>query len=536
MSDSDQNTNAITEEQRKQQLAKLNLNVDESITASDSQAHVSNKQVNGFPDKTGDTNIQTGVITDSVNISEQTNKSDSINSSRDKTDTIQSKSVPNEIVEDIADDISDGIVKDFSKNIATYVTEVCKFDEQYEKEQMNESSETQDKDSASSNSEINENSSEEKTNEPNSEQSEGAKEESSSVEEEKEATQPNPDIIKKNDVNDKTKEKKNGEDEDGYLDLLGNGLLKRKVIEGEDVEDIKPYHGDIVTINTSGKLEDGTVVDTLEDLSFPVGEGDVIQAWDLGVMTTKVGQTIELTTDAKYAYGELGRKPDIPPNATITYMIKLTKKEEAPDINKLDVDERFNMAEKKRERGNEVFGRNDYAGAINSYNKAIKILESGSLQGTPTKLQDLADCRLKCCNNMAACQLKVEAYDAAMKSCQAVLDLQPENVKALFRLGKAHTAKGNTKEGIQYLQKAFRLEPESKVIKQEIKKLSQKISKETELEKNMYKKMLGTKTTTAAAASATTNPHQKSWKWAVLGGGVAAVVAAGLAAYRYGHH
>lgn len=229
VSDSDQNTNAITEEQRKQQLAKLNLNVDESITASDSQAHVSNKQVNGFPDKTEDINIQTGVITDSVNVSEQTNKSDSINSSRDKTDTIQSKSVPNEIVEDIADDISDGIVKDFSKNIATYVTEVCKFDEQYEKEQMNESSETQDKDSASSNSEINENSSEEKTNEPNSEQSEGAKEESSSVEEEKEATQPNPDIIKENDVNDKTKEKKNGEDEDGYLDLLGNGLLKRKV-------------------------------------------------------------------------------------------------------------------------------------------------------------------------------------------------------------------------------------------------------------------------------------------------------------------
>lgn len=29
----------------------------------------------------------------------------------------------------------------------------------------------------------------------------------------------------------------------------------------------------------------------------------------------------------------------------------------------------FSCREKKRERGNEVFGRNDYAGAINSYNK-----------------------------------------------------------------------------------------------------------------------------------------------------------------------
>lgn len=33
----------------------------------------------------------------------------------------------------------------------------------------------------------------------------------------------------------------------------------------------------------------------------------IFVAWDLGVMTTKVGQTIELITDCKYAYGELGR-------------------------------------------------------------------------------------------------------------------------------------------------------------------------------------------------------------------------------------
>jgi len=31
---------------------------------------------------------------------------------------------------------------------------------------------------------------------------------------------------------------------------------------------------------------------------------------------------------------------------------------------------------------------------------------------------------------------QVEAYDAAILSCLSVLDLQPENVKALFRLGK----------------------------------------------------------------------------------------------------
>lgn len=43
------------------------------------------------------------------------------------------------------------------------------------------------------------------------------------------------------------------------------------------MEDVTPFHGDIVTVNTSGTLEDGTKVDQFSDLTFPVGEGDVIQ-------------------------------------------------------------------------------------------------------------------------------------------------------------------------------------------------------------------------------------------------------------------
>ncbi len=44
--------------------------------------------------------------------------------------------------------------------------------------------------------------------------------------------------------------------------------------------------------------------------------------------------------------------------------------------------------------------------------------------------------RLKAYNNMAAAQLKLQAYGPAMKSVEAVLKCQPKNVKALFRKGK----------------------------------------------------------------------------------------------------
>ena len=37
---------------------------------------------------------------------------------------------------------------------------------------------------------------------------------------------------------------------------------------------------------------------------------------------------------------------------------------------------------------------------------------------------------------------QTDAYDAAIKSCRMVLDVQPENVKALFRTGKVSVYTG----------------------------------------------------------------------------------------------
>ena len=47
--------------------------------------------------------------------------------------------------------------------------------------------------------------------------------------------------------------------------------------------------------------------------------------------------------------------------------------------------------------------------------------------------------RLKALNNMAAAQIKLTAYDAALASVRYVLDCEPDNVKALFRKGKVTT-------------------------------------------------------------------------------------------------
>lgn len=97
------------------------------------------------------------------------------------------------------------------------------------------------------------------------------------------------------------------------------------------------------------------------------------------------------------------------------------------------------------------------------------------------------DVKLKCLNNLAASQLKLEHYDAARKCCALVLEHQPNNVKALFRMGKVFlllfhvlclcdslpdclclrkvlACQDEYREAIQMLRRALKLEPSNKVI------------------------------------------------------------------------
>lgn len=59
---------------------------------------------------------------------------------------------------------------------------------------------------------------------------------------------------------------------------------------------------------------------------------------------------------------------------------------------------------------------------------------------TPEEEEGLLDVKVKCLNNMAASQLKLDHYDAALKSCVSALEHQPDNIKALFRMGKVRVA------------------------------------------------------------------------------------------------
>lgn len=48
----------------------------------------------------------------------------------------------------------------------------------------------------------------------------------------------------------------------------------------------------------------------------------------------------------------------------------------------------------------------------------------------------MQDYRVKCLNNLATTQVRLEQFDEALHTSRDVLTLEPNNVKALFRVGK----------------------------------------------------------------------------------------------------
>lgn len=81
--------------------------------------------------------------------------------------------------------------------------------------------------------------------------------------------------------------------------------------------------GDVVTVAYKGTLDNGYEFDSATKFKFVLGAGEVIKGWDRGIANMKVGGKRKLVVPSKLGYGKRGCKPDIPPNATLNFVVTL---------------------------------------------------------------------------------------------------------------------------------------------------------------------------------------------------------------------
>lgn len=318
------------------------------------------------------------------------------------------------------------------------------------------------------------------------------------------------------------------------------------------VPESRPQRLNICKIKYVAKLEaTDEVVESSDGLIFQLGDLDVCQGLDMAVGLMDEGEKAEITCNARFAYGSIGlASKNIPADATIIYEVELLSVHEETDVEKKSYASRKEIGNKKRERGNFYFERQEFNSSIQLYRRALEYLDEseggitaptldGELEPTNTQLQELLEDRIKVYNNMAQAQMKIQAYDAALKSVDTVLQCQPHNVKALFRKGKILEAKADVEGAIPLLRRAAILDPENKSIQNELSRLILKSKKEARNEKDLYQKMLGqaqildSKTQQKKQASpAVTQEASKLKLWSYTLGSVLISVAA-IALYRY---
>ena len=103
-----------------------------------------------------------------------------------------------------------------------------------------------------------------------------------------------------------------------------SGLKYEDIVVGTGAS---PQVGQDVTVHYTGMLEDGTKFDSSLDrgqpFTFKIGVRQVIQGWDEGVMTMKIGGKRKLVIPPQLGYGARGAGGVIPPNATLVFEVEL---------------------------------------------------------------------------------------------------------------------------------------------------------------------------------------------------------------------
>jgi FKBP-type peptidyl-prolyl cis-trans isomerase len=87
--------------------------------------------------------------------------------------------------------------------------------------------------------------------------------------------------------------------------------------------------GNRVKVHYTGRLEDGTQFDSSvergEPFEFTLGSGSVIKGWEEGIAGMREGGQRILTIPPDLGYGEAGRPPAIPGNATLIFEVELVE-------------------------------------------------------------------------------------------------------------------------------------------------------------------------------------------------------------------
>lgn len=270
------------------------------------------------------------------------------------------------------------------------------------------------------------------------------------------------------------------------------GVVKKEVKEGEGYE--RPNEEAAVKVRYTLRVQGGPVVEERgmgedeEEFEFSTDEDQVISGLDRAVLKMKKGEQALVTVSPAYGYGAQEvtlNRGVVPPNSTLEYEIQLVSFQKDKESWELGDEEKVANAAKKKEQGNVLFKAGKYARAAKKYSKALKLIEFDTSFKDEEKKASKA-LKVSCQLNEAACQLKLNDFPLAARLASKALELEPSNVKALYRRAQAYMGTQDLDLAEWDVKKALDLEPDNRDLKLEYRTLKKKIAEQDKKEKKIY--------------------------------------------------
>ncbi|KAI3510851.1 hypothetical protein L1887_17988 [Cichorium endivia] len=287
---------------------------------------------------------------------------------------------------------------------------------------------------------------------------------------------------------------------DTQVEILHEKVKKQIIKEGHGDKPSKYstcfLHYKAWTESTQHKFED--TWQELQLVELVLGkEKKEMTGLAIGLTSMKSGERAVLHVGWELGYGEEGNFsfPNVPPKADIIYEVELVGFDETKEgkaRSDMTVEERISAADRRRMDGNTLFKEEKLEEAIQQYEMAIAYMNDDFMFQLFGKYQDMAlGVKNPCHLNIAACLIKLKRYEEAIAQCAIVLTEDQNNVKALFRRGKARSELGQTDAAREDFLKARKFAPEDKAILKELRVLDEHDKIVYQKQKELYKGLFG---------------------------------------------
>lgn len=263
-------------------------------------------------------------------------------------------------------------------------------------------------------------------------------------------------------------------------------IIRHLVQKGEGYQN--PNDGATVKVHYVGRC--GMTVFEDREVEFVLGEGEesgIIDGLDVAIKKMKNKEKCRLEIQPSMAYGEQGNTDfDIPPNSVLQYDVEMLKFEKAKESWEMEASEKLEQADIKKAKGTSFFKAEKYKMAVKFYQEVVSLLENATGMDEEEEKTKKDSLLLAAHLNLAMCYLKLNDSHLAAQQCDKALELDSDNVKALFRRGQALQNKADYDLAKQDFERVVELDPQNKAAKNQVTVCVRKMKQIKEKEKKLY--------------------------------------------------